>query len=265
MNLQTQRMEAAMLAQRAWQVGAWQTFFLKHPLLRSLAVSLVWGVADADGHGYQMTFRPLEDGSLTDNEDNPVELPGEGQIRLVHPAAIDAQTQAAWLQHLADYEVMPTFSQMNRAVVRLDPEQGEALGWEEYKGCLVTESTLLTRFNNAGWSHLSAPYPGYSLWKDIPLAGIEAIQEGSWLATPEEDGVNLAITRLGFVAAGALKKTDSSYNTNDLQAEDARLLPLGKVSPVVFSEAAAMLQAAAALGRYDDEWQSKVGRRSEQR
>ncbi len=265
MHLQRQRMEVAMLAQRAWEVGTWQTFFLKHPLLRSLAVSLVWGVADAEGHGYQMTFRPLEDGSLTDNGDTPVTLPTEGQIRLVHPAAIDAQAQAAWLQHLADYEIMPPFSQMNRAVVRLGAEQREARWWEEYKGYLISESTLDARFNKAGWSSCSTPYPGYSLWKATASAGIEGTQESIRLAKLEEDGANLVITRLGFVAAGALKKTGSSYNTNDLQTEDARLLPLGQVPPVVFSEAATILQAAAGLGRYDEEWEKKIARPAEQR
>jgi hypothetical protein len=260
MSLQAQRMETAMIAQRAWDVATWQTFFLKHPLLRSLAVSLVWGVADASG--YSITFRPLEDGTLTDNEDNPVALPAEGRIRLVHPALIDEQAQAAWLQHLADYEVTPPFSQMNRAVVRLDPAQREARWWEEYKGYLISESMLMTRFRKADWERCSTQYPGYSLWKEVPSAGIEAVQEGTWLAAPGDDGANLALTRLAFVAAGVLKRIYSNYTANDLQTEDARLLPLGSVPAAIFSEAAALLQSAAALGRYDADWQKKLGRRS---
>ncbi len=113
MKTQAQRLESALKSRRSWDVARWQTLFLKHPVLRSLAVALVWGVAAAESSGYQTIFRPLEDGSLTDIEDNAIELPAEGQIRIVDPAELDETTRSAWLQHLADYEVMPSFAQLN--------------------------------------------------------------------------------------------------------------------------------------------------------
>ncbi len=258
MSQQGQRMETAMIAQRGWEVAKWQTFFLKHPLLRSLAVSLVWGVADASGRGYEVTFRPLEDGSLTDNEDNPVALPAEGQIRLVHPAMIDAEAQAAWVQHLADYEVTPLFAQMHRAVVRLNPEQAGALWWEDYQGYVINNSVLLTRATKAGWEHCSSSYVGYSLRKSYPAAGIEAVQQSLWLAASENDAANIALIRLAFVRADALKS--NGFIKDDLKDEDERLIPLGEVPPAVFSEAAANIQALAAQGRYDADWQKKLRR-----
>jgi hypothetical protein len=258
MSLQGQRMETAMIAQRAWDVATWQTFFLKHPLLRSLAVSLVWGVADASGRGYQMTFRPLEDGSLTDNEDTPVELPAAGQIRLVHPAEIDAQAQAAWMQHLADYEVTPPFTQMNRVVVRLDPKQREALWWEEYQGYILSNPLVTSHYSKAGWVRGATVSSGHTFWKAFPPAQIEAVQESFWLEMRGETETQMVLTRLGFVHTDALKR--GGYIYDDLKDEDGRLIPLGQIPPAIFSEAAAPAQFVAAQGHYDADWQKKLRR-----
>lgn len=258
MGQQGQRMETAMLAQRGWEVAKWQTLFLKHPLLRSLAVSLVWGVADASGRGYEVTFRPLEDGSLTDNEDNPVALPAEGQIRLVHPAMIDAEAQAAWVQHLADYEVTPLFPQMNRAVVRLDPEQRGVRWWEEYKGYAIEQNVLLTRATKAGWQTWGSPYSSFIFRKSFSAADIEALHQANALATQNSATFDIALIRLAFVHPDTMKRNGQFYN--DLKDEDERIIPLGEVPPAVFSEVAANIQALAALGHYDADWQKKLRR-----
>jgi HEAT repeat protein len=113
---QAERLEDALKTRRAWDIARWQALFIKHPLLRSFAVTLVWGVVAAESSGYHYIFRPLEDGSLTDVEDNAVELPAEGQIRMVDPAELDEKFRSVWLQHLTDYEVMQPFSQLNRLV-----------------------------------------------------------------------------------------------------------------------------------------------------
>jgi HEAT repeat protein len=119
MKTQAQRLERALNLHRSWDVARWQTLFLKHPVLRPLAVTLVWGVVAAESSGYQTIFRPLEDGSLTDVEDNAIELPTEGRICLVDPAELDETIRSACLQHLTDYEVMPPFAQLNRPVARV--------------------------------------------------------------------------------------------------------------------------------------------------
>ena len=72
---QVRRMENLMVQQRRWPADAWERLFLHHPILRPLATRLVW--AGYDGDTPTPVFRPLADGTLTDTEDEAVELPAD--------------------------------------------------------------------------------------------------------------------------------------------------------------------------------------------
>lgn len=256
--MQAQRLEHALTCQRAWSVARWQALFLKHPVLRSVAITLVWGVASLEALGYQILFRPLEDGSLTDAEDNAIELPTEGQIRLTHPLELDEDIRGAWLQHLADYEVTPPFSQLNRPVVRVKPDEREALWWETYRGYMMNGGALKGRFLKAGWERGSVQDAGvyHTIWKAFPEAGIQAVLETAGLAVGNEQGFNTAIKRLAFARADTIKR--GSYIYDDLKERDERVIKLGYVPPIIFSEIAADVQTFAAAGEYTEDWERKV-------
>ncbi|HEX6779303.1 MAG TPA: DUF4132 domain-containing protein, partial [Ktedonobacterales bacterium] len=256
--MQGQRLEHALTCQRAWSVARWQALFLKHPVLRSVAITLVWGVASLEALGYQILFRPLEDGSLTDAEDNAIELPTEGQIRLTHPLELDEDIRGAWLQHLADYEVTPPFSQLNRPVVRVKPDEREALWWETYRGYMMNGGALKGRFLKAGWERGSVQDAGvyHTIWKAFPEAGIQAVLETAGLAVGNEQGFNTAIKRLAFARADTIKR--GSYIYDDLKERDERVIKLGYVPPIIFSEIAADVQTFAAAGEYTEDWERKV-------
>lgn len=256
--LQTQRLEYALVSQRAWNVARWQALFLKHPLLRSFAITLVWGVVGPDGLGYQSIFRPLEDGSLTNYEDNPVTLPAEGQVRMVHPVELDEATRSACMQHLADYEITPPFSQLNRPVLRVSPEEREAVRWEKYKGYVMNGGALKGRFMKAGWERGSVQDGGvyHTIWKAYPAAGVEAILETAGLAVGAEQEFDTAILRLAFARTDTIKR--GSYIYDDLSEQDSRALTLGEVPPVIFSEVANDVTMFAAAGEYHQDWEKKV-------
>jgi hypothetical protein len=61
-----------MCTQRTWTVADWQTYLMGHPLMKFLCQRLVWAVCDEERVEY--TFRPLDDGTLTDCDDNEVQL-----------------------------------------------------------------------------------------------------------------------------------------------------------------------------------------------
>ncbi|HEU5199892.1 MAG TPA: DUF4132 domain-containing protein [Ktedonobacterales bacterium] len=258
MKMQAQRLENALISQRAWSVARWQALFLKHPVLRSFAITLVWGVTNAESLGYQLLFRPLEDSSLTDTEDNAIELPTEGQIRIVHPLDLDEAMHSAWLQHLSDYEVTSPFPQVNRPVVRVNADERDALWWETYKGYVMNGGALKGRFLKSGWERGSVQDAGvyYTIWKAFPDAGIQAVLETAGLAVASEQGFNTAIKRLAFARIDTIKR--GSYIYDDLQERDVRIIKLGEVPPIIFSEIAADVQTFAAAGEYTEDWERKV-------
>ncbi|MCP4809960.1 MAG: DUF4132 domain-containing protein [Proteobacteria bacterium] len=111
---QRRRLKTALVEGRAWTVDDFGEILLGHPVLRELVRRLVWTV---DGAG---TFRVAEDGSYADVEDEELELPYEGLVRLSHPAELPADAVEAWLEVLSDYEVIPPIEQLDRRHKRLD-------------------------------------------------------------------------------------------------------------------------------------------------
>lgn len=256
--MQTERLENALITQRGWSIARWQALFLNHPVLRSFAITLVWGIVTPGQVEYQTIFRPLEDGSLTDAEDTAVTLPSEGIIRVAHPVELDEEARGAWLQHLADYEVTPPFPQLNRSLVRVSPQEGTALRWEKYQGYLMNGAALKGRYTKAGWERGSVQDGGvyHTIWKAFPAAGIQAVLETAGLAVGNEQGVTTAIKRLAFARIDTIKR--GSYVYDDLKEQDERIIPLGNVPPIVFSEIAADVQSFAAAGEYSKDWEQKV-------
>lgn len=256
--MQAQRLENALITQRAWSIARWQSLFLKHPVLRSFAITLVWGVVTPGQAEYWALFRPLEDGSLTDAEDNAVHLPAEGIIRIAHPVELNEDARSAWLQHMADYEVTPPFPQLNRSFVRVSPEEGAALWWEKYQGYVMNGAALKGRYMKAGWERGSVQDSGayYSIWKAFPAADIQAVLETAGMSVGYEQEFTTAIKRLAFARVDTIKR--GSYVYDDLKAQDERIIPLGDVPPIIFSEVAANVQTFAAAGEYSEDWEHKV-------
>jgi hypothetical protein len=271
--IQAERLENALSIQRAWTVERWRELFLQHPLLRSLAVNLVWGVLDASGTSYTTIFRPLEDGSLTNADDDACALPAAGLIRMVHPIELNEDTRQSWLQHLTDYEVTPPFPQLNRALITNDDTTPDAIWWTPYQGYRVAGKLIKERYVRSNWE------PGnnergesYNLiWKAFPSAGFEALLEISYLSVGYERAWPTTIIRLGFGRAGTVERIKQATkaaaesddnNTYDYyhpqKIDETALLKLVDIPAVVFSEAAASVQAFAALGHYDEEWQKKA-------
>jgi hypothetical protein len=185
-------------------------------------------------------------------------LPTEGTIRMVHPVELDEATISAWLQHLADYEITPPFPQLNRPIVRVSPAESEALWWEKYQGYVMNGGALKGRYLKAGWERGSVQDGGvYStLWKEFPAAGVQAVLETAGMSIGYEQAYNTAIERLAFARTDTIKR--GSYVYDDLKELDERIIKLGDVPPIIFSEIAADLQTFAAAGEYTEDWKRKV-------
>ncbi|HEU4329299.1 MAG TPA: DUF4132 domain-containing protein, partial [Roseiflexaceae bacterium] len=247
-----ERLERAMIHQRAWDTARWQSLFLDHPLLRIAARSLVWA-AEEETHNTKLLFRPLEDGTLTDTEDEPVELPPGGRVRLAHPLLLDEPARDAWHQHLADYAVVQPFAQIDRPFLALPEEARTLRRWNERREYVVNSAKLVARSAKDGWQVGETMDAGLShtLWKYHPEVGIDAVL--GLVGGLSAFGRHMERSGLGdlafFPSPGPGQRSRRDYLSNDDGA-----LALGDVPPVLFSETAVALRAFAAEGEPDREW-----------
>ncbi len=251
---QTARLERDLVNQRAWLLERWHQLFLHHPLLRGFATRLLWR---ADSDATTLLFRPLEDGSLSDANDEPVDLPTAANIRMAHPAEISAENLAAWQSHFADYEIAQPFAQLNRPLLSVEPEEREQIFWTRYHGYMLNGGALKGRMIKAGWERGAIGDGGayFTLHKPFPQAGIVAVLETAGLAIGIEQEFETALKQLAFrrITAG-----DKHHWPDGVQPDDPQALRLGDVPALIFSEAAAAVQNFAAAGSYDPDWERKV-------
>jgi hypothetical protein len=213
---QTTRLHDAMCSQRAWTGAAWQQDLAGHPVLARLVAQLVWLARSGDR---RFTFRLLDDGTLTDVDDEPVELPDDADVRIAHDATLTDEEVAGWQRHLADYEVPTLFWQLGRGRVDLTAEQSAATRFES--GARVPVGRLGQVTARLGYRRGvvgdSAAYDW--LEKEFPTLGLTAritLEGGQYVGDHESE---TTVTGLEVVAGAT-----------------GRPLPLGDLPPVLLVE-----------------------------
>ncbi len=110
-DLQTQRLYEAMCSERVWSSADWQEYLFAHPIMKRLIQRLVW--LELSPHGEILhSFRPSDDGSLLNLEDDEIELSADSQIKIAHGVLISAEDAEAWKAHFKDYKLKFLFEQM---------------------------------------------------------------------------------------------------------------------------------------------------------
>jgi hypothetical protein len=242
--LQRDRLYEALCTERTWKFEDWEGYLNKHPIVRRYCQRLVW--ITADGNGVRRTFRPLDDGSLTDAEDTSVSIEQSTLVALAHDSNLKDADVAAWQRHLSDYKIDPLFQQFGRGIYRLPAEQGEATEINDFKGHTLEAFTLRGRATKLGYTRGAAEDGGWFMRyeKRFPTLGIEAHVEFTGNSLPEEN------RRVALLALSFLKKG---------QAEEERsACALGDVPRVLLSECWNDMRVLAADGTFDPDWQKKT-------
>ncbi|MFC5460347.1 DUF4132 domain-containing protein [Massilia niabensis] len=248
LDMQTARLYEAMCASRAWPAAEWTEYVRRHPIVGRLAQRLAWTRLAADG-SISGLFRPTEDGSLIDAEDEEVSLDEKERIGLAHASLLDEEQVRAWLAHFKDYKVAPLFSQLTRrGPVLADPaaqEIDDRLGWTS------DTFTLRGAFNKLGYQRGSAEDGGVFMeyTRDFANAGLQVRIEFSGSSLPEEN-MPAALKTLEFVRIG----TGRGFGMHR-----GGSVALGKVPPVLLAEAYCDYHAvAAACQGFDPDWERKM-------
>lgn len=243
---QTARLEMTLVRQRRWPVGRWRELFENHPLLRSFASSLVWGVYDENG-ALLRTFRRYPNGLLADASGALEELPEtDAKIGMAHPLEMEDAALNAWRAHLARFKVKPPFPQIDRPVELPDPLHGNRREIAVTKGRNLSAGTFRSRSERRGWARGSVVDAGgiSSYYKLYPGAGVEVIlpTENFWVGCDPMEIIELGAAY--FVKSESVER--GSYVCNEPSPDDPRVLRFDQVSAVVFSETLGDLKAIIA-------------------
>jgi hypothetical protein len=243
---QTARLEMTLVRQRRWPVAGWRELYENHPLLRSFASSLVWGVYDASGNLLR-TFRRYPNGLLADAGGALEELPeADTHIGMVHPLEMDAATLEAWRAHLARFKVKQPFPQIDRPVEVMDPLHGNRRSISLTQGKKLSAGTFKSRAEKRGWVRGSVVDAGgiSSYYKLYPGAGVEVVlpTQNFWVGCDPMEEIELEAAC--FAKSGSIER--GSYIYNEPVPGDPRVLRFDQVPAVVFSETLADLKAIIA-------------------
>jgi hypothetical protein len=184
------------------------------------------------------TFRALEDCSLTDANDEPYTLPGDCTIGIIHPLELTAELRQQWMQHLADYDVIPPFAQLERSVVIVKPEQVNIKFGTEVAETELNAMTFKGRAERLGWTRGSVCDAGCINYyvKLFPGADVDVFvgTEGMYVGVDMYTDIKLG--KVFFVRHRSVQIGSYIYDEpND--SKDPRLVSYGEVPPIAFSEA----------------------------
>ena len=243
--LQTDRLYEALCTGRDWAFEDWDRYLNHHPIVRRLVQRLVWQVVGADGQA-ETTFRPLDDGTLSDCEDAPVQPDPQARVRLAHDSNLTPDAVAAWRQHLVDYEIAPLFQQFGKGSYRLPDAKSRDSEILDFEGHLLEAFALRGRAGKLGYTRGETGDGGWfsTYEKRFPTLGLIAVVEFTGNVLPEQNRV-VALLHLSFANA----------QTNHWERN---ALSLSQVPAVLLSECYNDMRLMAAEGTgFDPEWQKK--------
>jgi len=243
---QTTRLEMSLVRQRRWSVARWKELFENHPLLRSFASGLVWGVYDTHGQLLR-SFRRYANGILADAAGGLEELPeADSVVGMIHPLELSPETLNAWRGHFARMKLKQPFPQLARPVETMDPLHGNRREISLTKDRQISAGTFRSRAEKRGWTRGSVVDAGgiASYYKLYPGAGVEVNLplDGFYIGCDPMETITLSAAY--FAKAGSVER--GSYIYDEPAPDDPRVLRFDQMTPVVFSETIGDLKAIIA-------------------
>ncbi|MDE6673898.1 MAG: DUF4132 domain-containing protein, partial [Acetatifactor sp.] len=189
-----------------------------------------------------------EDGSFNTEDEEEYTLPRQGQIGLVHPLELSAQSLKAWKQQLEDYEITQPIEQLDRKVYCLMEEEQESSRLERFDGMVINDLSLGGRLTAMGW--LRGPVQGGRFaiyYREEPSLdlGAELHFSGSIVGSGSTGGQDVTVRDVRFYRVGTVDRGPESY---DVVTEE-RQLSLKDIPQRFFSEIVWQLTKVTAAGK----------------
>ncbi|MFD0928688.1 DUF4132 domain-containing protein [Methylophilus glucosoxydans] len=243
-DMQTDRLYEALCVGKQWKVNDWQLYLNQHPIMRRLIQKLIW--VEHDGQNIVQSFRPLDDGTLTDINDNEVNLNPTSNILVAHDSLLSAEQVAQWQAHLKDYEVNSLFQQLGKGIYVLPEDKSKSDQIDDFEGHLIEAYSLRNRALKLGYTRGAA-------------------EDGGWFMTYEKRFIDLGVTSVIEFTGNPLPEENrtvallSMYFANSQSKGWERdRLALHKIPKVLLSESYNDMRLISAEGSgYDKDWQKK--------
>lgn len=248
--IQKLRLETAMLADRRWDVTAWENLFVKNPVMHKFAMGLIW-TAYENNEAVQ-TFRYMEDGTFNTSDEDEYELPENCTIGLAHPIDLDEETLSAWKEQLSDYEIVQPIEQLEKKIYAVTDEEKGKLDLTRFNGRKINGYSLLGKMTKMGWYKGSVQDAGcfFTFYREditkrtdmgngvVNLEGNSVELQFSGMYVGGEDD-NVEIETVRFYKPGTIARGSYVYD----KAEDEKSIKLDRVMPRYFSEIVSQLEA----------------------
>jgi predicted DNA-binding WGR domain protein len=177
---QVLRLELGMCARRRWSADVFETFLVKHPVMRHLVVRLAWATYDEEDR-VTSVFRVAEDGTYANTDDDVFTLPEGATVGVAHTMEMRPEDQAKLGALFGDYELVQPFVQLGRETFALTEEEkasGEVTRWAGKK--LPTGKVL--GLEARGWRRGQPQDGGHISW-------IEKHVEGQMVSVSLDQGI----------------------------------------------------------------------------
>ncbi|MBL8151758.1 MAG: DUF4132 domain-containing protein [Blastocatellia bacterium] len=249
LKLQRDRLYEGLCYQREWLYEDWWNYLYQHPFVSQYCQTLIWTVLEnGEPKDY---FRPLDDGSLTDVNDNEVKVAFDRKVKLAHPLLMSDSEVEAWQRHLADYEVVQVIEQFLKKPYKLSEKKKTIRELDDFQGYMLDAFQLRGRATKLGYLRGSVEDGGwFNHYKKAFVAlGIEAVVEFTGNILPEVSR-QVAIKTFYFIE----HFPDTTYNLHNEK------IYLKEIPPVILSEVYNDVRSIASQGSgYDPEWEKKTG------
>lgn len=237
---QSGRLEHYLVVQRKWTFEEWQQFFLNNPIMFIYATKVLWGVYNKDNQ-LMSCFLCQEDTTLVNKEGNEIEAPDGNLIGIVHPISLLQSALQAWKQQFFDLSIEPVFPQLERPVHMVTEEYKEKRIVQSFVDVLTDSGSVRNTLDKYGWRKGEVGDGGsiYSFHYLDHANKIEAVLEVEGVFVNSFDN-EAKLEELYFVDTTVKKAYQTGVSNTE---KDDRLIQLGKLSAVFYSEVISAVKA----------------------
>ena len=246
---QRDRIDNLYLAQQKWQLASWQTRYLDHPLIGTIARRLIWKFSKEDKVATAIWF----DEHLVGRDHKVLNwLDDSTSVELWHPIDDETDVILEWRQWLLEHEVRQPFKQAYREIYLLtDAERNTSVYSNRYAAHILRQHQFNSLCAARGWKNalrlmVDDEFPPAT--KALPQWGLRAEYwiEGigdQFGTDTNETGTYLYLTtdQVRFYTLDAVENrahaSGGGYVAHRWHGRgNAEPLPLEEIPPLVFSE-----------------------------
>jgi hypothetical protein len=246
---QRDRIDNLFLMQKKWTFAAWQTRYLNHPLVGTIARRLIWKFSKGDRTASGIWFG----GRIVGEDHQPIDwLDDATTVEMWHPINVESQTVLEWRQWLLEHEVRQPFKQAYREIYLLtDAERNTRVYSNRYAAHILRQHQFNSLCAAKSWKNalrlmVDDEFPPAT--KVLPQWGLRAEYwiEGigdQYGTDTNETGTYLYLTtdQVRFYRMDAVENLahagGGGYSAQRWFGRgNAEPLPLEEIPPLVFSE-----------------------------